>query len=79
MTKNRIVKTMTATLYKECGGMMASVAALSSALGYNRKFVNDVIKRENCVAFGEGQRKKYYVAEVAEAFCRYVEDDHGND
>ena len=30
----------------------------------------DVIRKEGCTAFGEGRQKKYFVEEVAEAFCR---------
>lgn len=70
MTKNRVQKEMSAMLFKECGGMLASVSALSAALGYNRKYVIDVIRKEGCTAFGEGRQKKYFVEEVAEAFCR---------
>lgn len=70
MTKNKIQKEMAERLAKDCGGMLASASALAASIGYNRKYVMDVIRKEGCTAFGEGRQKKYFVEEVAEAFCR---------
>lgn len=72
MTKNKIQKEMAERLAKDCGGMLASASALAASIGYNRKYVMDVIRKEGCTAFGEGRKKKYFVEEVAEAFYRHA-------